>query len=53
MTSALPSVLRHRDFRLLYTGQTVSVIGDGIFWIAMAFAVLEISGSKADRKSVV
>ena len=47
MTSARASVLRHRDFRLLYTGQTVSVVGDGIFWIAMAFAVLEITGSKA------
>ena len=34
-------VLRHRDFRLLFTGQAVSVIGDSLFPIALAFAVIE------------
>jgi DHA3 family tetracycline resistance protein-like MFS transporter len=29
--------LRHRDFRLLWVGMTVSLLGDGIFLIAMAW----------------
>jgi MFS family permease len=29
--------LRHRDFRLLWSGMTVSLIGDGIFLVAMAW----------------
>jgi MFS family permease len=29
--------LRHREFRLLWTGMTVSLLGDGIFLIAMAW----------------
>src|SRR5687767_5092009 len=41
-------VLRHRDFRLLFTGQAVSVIGDSLFPIALAFAVLDgLDGSAA------
>jgi MFS family permease len=35
--------LRERDFRLLFTGQTFSLIGSSITTIALAFAVLEIS----------
>ena len=42
-------VLRHRDFRLLFTGQAVSVIGDSLFPIALAFAVLDgLDGSAAE-----
>jgi DHA3 family tetracycline resistance protein-like MFS transporter len=29
--------LRHRDFRLLWAGMTVSLLGDGIFLVAMAW----------------
>jgi MFS family permease len=29
--------LRHRDFRLLWSGMTISLIGDGIFLVAMAW----------------
>jgi MFS family permease len=29
--------LRHRDFRILWTGMTVSLIGDGIFLVAIAW----------------
>jgi MFS family permease len=29
--------LRHRDFRILWTGMTISLIGDGIFLIAIAW----------------
>ncbi|MGZ4408404.1 MAG: MFS transporter [Gaiellaceae bacterium] len=31
------SPLRHRDFRILWTGMTISLIGDGIFLIAIAW----------------
>jgi len=41
-------VLRHRDFRLLYTGQAVSVLGDALLPVALAFAVLDgLDGSPA------
>jgi len=33
----LLSPLRHRDFRILWTGMTVSLVGDGIFLIAIAW----------------
>jgi MFS family permease len=33
----LLSPLRHRDFRVLWTGMAVSLLGDGIFLIAMAW----------------
>lgn len=42
--AALP-VLRHRDFRLLFGGQAISVVGEALFPVALAFAVLELSGS--------
>jgi MFS family permease len=35
--SNLGSPLRHRDFRILWTGMTISLIGDGIFLIAIAW----------------
>ena len=39
-------VLRHRQFRLLFLGQAVSVIGDALLPVALAFAVLdELDGS--------
>jgi MFS family permease len=37
----VPQVLRHRDFRLLYAGQAVSVLGDALLPVALAFAVLD------------
>ncbi len=36
--------LRERDFRLLFTGQTLSLIGSSITTVALAFAVIQISG---------
>ncbi len=33
----LLSPLRHRDFRLLWAGMTVSLLGDGVFLIAVAW----------------
>lgn len=39
--------LRSRDFRLLWAGQTVSLIGDGIFLIAMAWTAFQLWNSPA------
>jgi len=41
-------VLRRRDFRLLFTGQSVSVLGDRMVAVALAFAVLGIGGSPSE-----
>jgi len=35
--------LRHRDFRLLWSGMCVSLVGDGIFLVAMAWQVYALS----------
>jgi MFS family permease len=40
--------LRLREFRLLFSGQAVSVLGDRMAVVALAFAVLEIGGSPSD-----
>ena len=40
--------LRERAFRPLYYAQVTSVIGDNIAPIALAFAVLEVTGSPSD-----
>jgi hypothetical protein len=42
--------LRERQFRLLFIGQSVSILGDAMSGVALAFAVLEINGS-ADRSA--
>jgi MFS family permease len=39
------AVLRRRDFRLLFIGQSISVFGDRMVSVALAFAVLEVGGS--------
>jgi MFS family permease len=36
--------LRHRDFRLLWTGMAASLIGDGVFLVALAWQVYSLSG---------
>jgi MFS family permease len=41
-------VLRTREFRLLFSGQAVSAVGDRMVFVALAFAVLEIGGSTSD-----
>src|SRR5207244_1364951 len=35
--------LRVRDFRLLWVGQTVSLLGDGVLSVALAWQTLDIS----------
>ena len=41
--------LRHRDFRLLWSGMCVSLLGDGVFLVAMAWQVYALSNSPAAR----
>jgi len=40
--------LGQREFRLLFAGRTTSFIGSAFANVALAFAVLELTGSKAD-----
>ena len=37
--------LRHRDFALLWSGMSISIVGDGFSQVAMAWLVYEISDS--------
>jgi DHA3 family tetracycline resistance protein-like MFS transporter len=39
----LLSPLRHRDFRLLWGGMCVSLVGDGVFLVALAWQVYALS----------
>ncbi|MDQ2813108.1 MAG: MFS transporter [Actinomycetota bacterium] len=43
----MPRSLRHRDYALLWGGQAVSVLGDGIYTIAIALEALRISDHPA------
>jgi MFS family permease len=40
--------LRERPFRLLFMGQAASLLGDGMVSVALAFAVLGLTGSATD-----
>lgn len=44
-SSRWQDALATRDFRLLFAGQATSMLGDGIVPVAVAFTVLELSGS--------
>jgi DHA3 family tetracycline resistance protein-like MFS transporter len=37
--------LKHRDFRLLWSGMSVSLLGDGVFLVAMAWQVYALSNA--------
>lgn len=41
-------VLREPDYRRLFLGRTTSLIGDGMSPVAIAFAVLDLTGSATD-----
>jgi MFS family permease len=43
--TALSGPLRRREVRLLLAGSTVSLVGDGIYGVATAVAVLQLTGS--------
>lgn len=39
------SALALRDYRLLWTGQTISLIGDQFYYVALAWLTLQLTGS--------
>ncbi|MEU6883446.1 MFS transporter [Streptomyces sp. NPDC046712] len=47
MPSAVPHPLRTRSFRLLFTGRTLSLLGDAAIPAALAIAVWEATGSSS------
>lgn len=51
--SAAPAPLRHRPFRHLFTGTTANLLGNGVAPIALAFAVLDATGSVGSLGLVV
>ncbi len=40
--------LAHREFRLLFLGRATAILGNAIAPVALAFAVLDLTGSKTD-----
>src|ERR1700686_2768617 len=38
----MPAALRHRDLALLWSGQSVSLVGDGVYTVALALETLRI-----------
>ncbi|MFZ0179703.1 MAG: MFS transporter [Candidatus Dormiibacterota bacterium] len=38
----MPAALRHRDFALLWSGQSISLVGDGMYTVALALETLRI-----------
>jgi MFS family permease len=40
--------LRHREFRLLFAGRTISGVGSAMAPVALAFGVLDLTGSTTD-----
>jgi len=53
MNSALTEPLRHRNFRRLTAGRTCTEFGNAVAPVALAFAVLDLSGSATDLGLVV
>jgi hypothetical protein len=49
---ALVLPLRHRDFRLLWTGMATSLMGDGVLLVALAWQVYTLSGAPAAMSAV-
>ena len=47
------AALRHRDFALLWSGQTVSLVGNGMFTVALPLEVLRLTGSSLDLALIV
>jgi MFS family permease len=41
---SLPTVLRRRDFRLLWIGEAISLLGDQFYMIALPWLVLQLTG---------
>lgn len=45
--------LRVRDFRLLWTGETVSLLGDGIYLVALAWLVYDLTNAPTALSAVL
>ena len=45
--------LRRRDYRLLFTALAVSLTGDGIWIVAIAFQVIELGGGPVQLSLVI
>jgi len=50
--SRLIQALKNRPFALIWSGQTVSLLGDRIFQVALAWWVLEKTGSAVTMGTV-
>src|SRR6478752_1568973 len=48
MICRMPGPFAEREFRLLFLGRTTSFVGNAFANVALAFAVLDLTGSKAD-----
>ncbi|MGW8401384.1 MFS transporter [Streptomyces lydicus] len=44
--------LAHRDFRILWIGMSISLLGDGVLLVALAWQVYTLSGSPAAMSAV-
>jgi hypothetical protein len=44
--------LRHRDFRLLWTGLAISLVGSGLWLVALAWQVIELGGGPTELSLV-
>ena len=53
MSTPTTGVLRHAPFRWLLAARTVSILGNAVAPIALAFAVLDLTGSPVDLGLVV
>jgi predicted MFS family arabinose efflux permease len=47
------SALRHRDFALLWSGQTVSLVGNGVFTVALPLEVLRLTSKPLELALIV
>lgn len=45
--------LRHRDFRLMWAGMTLSLVGEGVLLVAVAWQVIALGGSPVTLSLVV
>ncbi len=44
-TGAMRDILRNRNFRLLWTGEGISLVGDQLYLIALPWLVLQLTGN--------
>ena len=43
--------LRQRDFRLVFSGESISLLGDQFHFVALAWLTLQLTGSGSARSS--